>query len=61
MKDTNKAEAKKGGKKKMSGWLIALIVIAVIFLAGAICCNTIGKAQGTDKSVTQSTVDIQKK
>lgn len=29
----------------MSGWLIALIVVGALFIAGAICCNTIGKKQ----------------
>jgi hypothetical protein len=28
-------------KKKMSGWLIALIVVAALFITGAICCNVI--------------------
>lgn len=35
----------------MSGWLIALIVVAAVFIAGAICCNTIGKKQA--KSAAQ--------
>lgn len=60
MKDVNKPGAKKEGKKKMSGWLIALIVVAVLFITGAICCNTIGKAQGADKNPSQSAVEIKK-
>lgn len=33
--------AKTENKKKMSGWLIALIVVVALFVTGAICCNII--------------------
>jgi flagellar basal body-associated protein FliL len=60
MKDTSKPKTKEGVKKKMSGWLIALIVVVVVFVAGAICCNTIGRAQDKAQNPPQSTVEIQK-
>jgi hypothetical protein len=36
-----KPETKEKAKKRMPGWLIAVIVVVVIFAAGAICCNVI--------------------
>jgi len=60
MKDISKSKTKREMKKKMSGWIIALIIVAVVFVAGAICCNTIGKAQGETKNPPPSAVDIGK-
>lgn len=42
-------------KKKMPGWLIAVIVVVALFVVGAICCNTIGRAQAGN--APQSTVE----
>lgn len=44
MNDIEKKTAKKGGKKKMSGWLIALIVVAVLFITGALFFDKISAA-----------------
>ena len=60
MNEMRQSKSKKEVKKKMSGWLIALIIVAVMFIAGAICCNTIGKAQGNAKNATQSSAEIKK-
>ncbi len=47
----------------MSGWLIALIVVVAVFAAGAICCNTIGRAQDNSKAPvkTEQSIDGAKK
>jgi hypothetical protein len=57
MSDMSKETVKKGGKKKMTGRIIALIVVAALFLTGAICCNTIGKGHGDTKSTSSSIVN----
>jgi hypothetical protein len=49
---------KKEGKRKMPGWLIALIVVAAQFIAGGICCNTIGKSHGAAQDASQVSSDI---
>lgn len=53
------AKPQKEVKKKISGWIIALIVIVVVFATGAILCNTIGKAQSPQKPSTQQIDDTQ--
>ena len=60
MNEMSTSKKSKGAKKRMSGWLIALIIVVAIFIAGAICCNTIGKAQNTPKNPPQSTLEIKK-
>lgn len=62
MEGTSKPNERKAGKKKMSGWLIALIVVVVLFAVGAICCNTIGKAHGANPTnpTNQSTTNDRK-
>jgi hypothetical protein len=42
----------------MSGWWIALIVAAVIFVAGAICCNTIGRKVPNSAAAPASAVSV---
>jgi hypothetical protein len=51
----------------MSGWLIALIVVAVLVIAGVVfskpiskACNAAGKTQDATRKPSQSTVEIQK-
>jgi len=51
-------EAAKEGKKRMSGWLIALIVVAGLFLVGAICCNTIGRNPQANVGSAPGSVNI---
>jgi hypothetical protein len=36
--------------EKMSGWLIALIIFAVLFISGGICCKTLGRAENNKKN-----------
>ncbi len=42
MNAANSAKPKKEKSKKLSGWIIALIVAVVIFAAGGICCYAFG-------------------
>jgi flagellar basal body-associated protein FliL len=65
MAGKDKSNTKKGGRKKMSGWLIALIVVAALVLAGVIfakpiskACNAAGNSQTT--TAPQSTVETEK-
>jgi hypothetical protein len=41
----------------MSGWLIALIAAAAVFIAGAICCKTIG---GKQRDAAKNAADVKK-
>jgi hypothetical protein len=45
---------KKTGKKKLRGWLIAIIIIIVIFGAGAICCYTFGDNGAVPKTTVSA-------
>lgn len=67
MNEMEKKTAKKGGKRKMSGWLIALIIVAVLFVTGALffdkisaACNAAGKTQGEAQNAPQITVQSDK-
>lgn len=67
MNEQSNVKAKKGGKRKMSGWIIALIVVAVIFATGAIffdkiskACYAAGKTQEAAQNPTQITVQSDK-
>jgi hypothetical protein len=67
MNDMEKKSAMKGGKKKMSGWLIALIVIAALFITGALffdkisaACYAAGKTQEPAVNPAQVTTQIDK-
>jgi hypothetical protein len=42
MSDMTHAKTKREKRRKIPGWLIALMIAAALFLTGAICCNTIG-------------------
>jgi hypothetical protein len=44
-------------KKKLKGWLIAVIVVVAVFGIGAICCYTFG---GDNTSVPQASVSASK-
>jgi flagellar basal body-associated protein FliL len=63
MDGKDKSNSKKEVKKKMSGWLIALIVVAVLVLAGVIFAKPISKAcnaAGNAKTAHRSTIEIKK-
>lgn len=38
MNETSEPKVKKVGKRKLSGWIIALIVVAGLFIIGAVFC-----------------------
>jgi flagellar basal body-associated protein FliL len=62
MNNREKQETKKGGKRKMSGWIIALIVVAAIFAVGAVFCapwSPVHKAMNA-KAPAQQTEQIEK-
>jgi flagellar basal body-associated protein FliL len=63
MNPKDKTNFKKEVKKKMSGWLIALIVVAVLVLGGVIFAKPISKAcnaAGNSQTAPQSTIEIKK-
>lgn len=60
MDEMKSVKSKKKGIRKMSGWIIALIVVAVMFTAGAICCNTIGKTHEAAKTPVSTVAEIKK-
>jgi hypothetical protein len=40
-KKNGEKQTPKGVGKRMRGWLIAIIIIVVLFIAGAICCSVL--------------------
>lgn len=65
MNGNDKLNTTKGVKNKMSGWLIALIVVAVLVLAGVLfrepisrACNAAGSVQ--TETAQQSVGEIKK-
>lgn len=56
MKDTIKAGGK--GKKKLRGWLLALIIVVVVFAGGALCCTLATNSQNKAKALSMSAVEL---
>lgn len=62
MSNMEKQTVKKGGRKKVSGWIIALIVVAALFAVGAVFCapwSPVHKALNA-KAPAQQTEQIEK-
>lgn len=63
MNEHSNAKTKKGGKKIMSGWIIALIVVAALFAVGAVFCapwSPVHKALNAEKAPAQQVEEIRK-
>lgn len=63
MNKCSNTETKKGGKKNMSGWIIALIVVVALFAAGAVFCapwSPVHKALNADKAPAQQVEKLNK-
>lgn len=60
MKSKSELKMKREGKRKMSGWIIALIIIAVLGAGGAIGWSCISKEHNEAKNLPLNAVDFSK-